>query len=60
MSLPGGDDLEDDSYYEPEDMPYVRADAEGGEEFDGAGTARKGAAGTAPAPAKKKSKIVVF
>ncbi|CAM9332198.1 unnamed protein product [Laminaria digitata] len=59
-ALPGGDDLEDDGYYEPEDMPEVRVDAEGGEEFGGAGVARKGAAGSAPAPAKKKSKIVVF
>lgn len=57
--LPRGDDLEDDGYYEPEDMPDVHVDAEGEEELGGASVARKGAAGIAPAPAKK-SKVVVF
>lgn len=41
-------------------MPDVRVDAEGEEEFGGASVARNGAAGTAPAPAKKKAKVVVF
>lgn len=54
----GGDDLEDDGYYEPEDMPDVQVDAEGAEEFSGAGFARKGT--TEVAPARKKSKVVVF
>ncbi len=62
----GGDDLEDDDYYDPEDVPGAPVEADAGAEdhfgsLAGHSTAkgRGGAAGGAVAR-KKKSKVVVF
>lgn len=56
----GGDDLEDDGYYDPEDVPDVPFEADGTEDQFGvvAGSAT-GKVGVAAA-AKKKSKVVMF
>lgn len=60
VSRSGGDDLEDDDYYDPEDVPVAPFEADGTEDKFGAvagpvtGRAGGGAAG------KKKPKVVVF
>lgn len=53
---PGGDDLEDDDYYEPDDVPSAHADVDGTED-NGTGVRGKVAGRAAP---KKKAKIVMF
>lgn len=57
----GGDDLEDDDYYDPEDVPGTPLEPDAGTEDLGPSTAkgRGGAAGGATT-ANKKSKVVVF
>eukprot|EP00752_Nemacystus_decipiens_P012008 g10646.t2 len=56
----GGDDLEDDDYYDPEDVPAARFEADGTEDsFEAAAGLVTGRAGGGAA-GKKKSKIVVF
>lgn len=63
----GGDDLEDDGYYDPEDVPDAHFEADHGieDQFGSKGGAVAGKAGgagtTASAKSKKKnSKVVVF
>lgn len=56
----GGDDLEDDDYYDPEDVPAAPFEADGTEDpFGAAAGPVSGRAGGGVA-AKKKSKVVVF
>lgn len=59
MRLPGGDDLEDDDYFEPEDVPALQGADDGAEDGD----ERSGVVGAATKPLRasaKKSKVVVF
>lgn len=60
----GGDDLEDDGYYDPEDVPAAPFEADGTEDqFEAAAgpvTGRAGGGAAAAAKKKKKSKVVVF
>lgn len=52
----GGDDLEDDGYYDPEDVPDVLVYPDGTEEFAEGG----GGKVAAPKSAKKRAKVVMF
>lgn len=59
----GGDDLEDDGYYDPEDVPDQPFEADGTEDQFGAAAAAAAPVtgrARAAAAAKKKSKVVVF